>query len=249
MPGVADTFKKNFIQYCCEALGLGMFMFCAGLADIIIDHPEMPVHAHIHSALIRRFLIGLLMGLTALYILNSPFGKKSGAHINPSVTLVQYKLGNIQSTDAVFYIIFQFIGGSIGMYFIYLLLPAYIRHPVINYIVTQPSNTGAVIAFILEFFISYILMVTVLYSNTSKQLSLLTAYFVALLITIFITFEAPYSGMSMNPARSFASAIISGEWKGYWLYCIAPPAGMICAEITVSKLLKKSLRKISMHND
>ena len=99
-------FKKNFVLYCYEALGLGLFMISAGFADVFIDHPDMPVHNHIHSALLRRFLIGILMGATALYILTSHFGKKSGAHINPSVTLVQYRLGNIKSIDAFFYIIF-----------------------------------------------------------------------------------------------------------------------------------------------
>ena len=244
-----ETFRKKFILYCCEALGLGMFMFFAGLADVVIDHPELPIHRQIHLAIIRRFFIGLCMGLTALYILNSPFGKRSGAHINPSVTLVQYRLGNINGMDAIFYVLFQFIGGSVGMYLIYILMPDYFKHPSINYIVTQPSNAGVVKAFVLEFIISFILIVTVLYSNTNKKLSKYTAYFVAILITLFITFEAPYSGMSMNPARTFASAIVSGEWKSFWLYCIAPPAGMIFGELFVSKILKKDLQRVTLHND
>lgn len=249
MSAFATEFKKNFVLYCYEALGLGIFMFCAGLADVIIDHPAMPIHNHIHSGLVRRFLVGLLMGLTALYILNSPFGKKSGAHINPSVTIVQYRLGNITAINAIFYILFQFIGGSIGMYLIYLVIPQYIKFPSINYIVTQPSDEGVAIALILEFIISFILMLTVLYTNTNKKLSMRTAYFVAALITLFITFEAPYSGMSMNPARTFASAIVSGEWKSFWLYCIAPPLGMICGELFVKKILKKNPENVSLHND
>ena len=249
MSNLRNTIKENFGLYCCEALGLGIFLFSAGLADVIVDHPAMPIHNHIHSALVRRFLIGLLMGLTALYILNSPFGKKSGAHINPSVTIVQYRLGNITAVNSIFYILFQFIGGSLGMYLIYFLMPHFIKFPSINYIVTQPSDAGVAIAFVLEFIISFILMVTVLYSNTNKQLRMLTAYFVAALITLFITFEAPYSGMSMNPARTFASAIVSGEWKSFWLYCIAPPIGMICGELFVKKILKKNPEHVTLHND
>ena len=188
-------FKSLFLLYCCEALGLGMFMFFAGLADVLIDHPGLPVRQHIHLAIIRRFFIGLCMGVTALYILNSSFGKKSGAHINPSVTIVQYRLGNITGVNAIFYVLFQFIGGSLGMYLIYFLIPAYFKNPSINFIVTQPSNSGVALAFILEFILSCILITTVLYSNTNKKLSKNTAYFVAILITLFITFEAPYSGM------------------------------------------------------
>ena len=244
-----EILRKNFILYCYEALGLGIFMFFAGLADVVINHPGLPIQQHFHLAIIRRFFIGLCMGLTALYILNSPFGKKSGAHINPSVTIVQYRLGNITSMNAIFYVLFQFIGGSLGMYLIYLLFPHLIPHPAINFIVTQPSDAGVVLAFAFEFIISFLLITTVLYSNTNKQLSRYTAYFVAILITLFITFEAPYSGMSMNPARTFASAIVSGEWKSFWLYCIAPPAGMIIGELFVLKILKKDLERVTLHND
>lgn len=244
-----ETLRKNFILYCCEALGLGIFMFFAGLADVVIDHPGLPVREHLHLAIIRRFFIGLCMGSTALYILNSSFGKKSGAHINPSVTIVQYRLGNITGVNAIFYILFQFTGGSLGMYLIYFLLPHLIAHPAINFIVTQPSDAGVAVAFVLEFVISFILMATVLYSNTNKKLSKYTAYFVGILITLFITFEAPFSGMSMNPARTFASAIVSGEWKSFWLYCIAPPVGMMIAELFVLKILKKDPEHVTLHND
>ena len=76
-----------------------------------------------------------------------------------------------------------------------------------------------------------------------------TAYFVALLIAIFITFEAPYSGMSMNPARTFASAIVANQWNSFWLYCVAPPVGMVVAELFVLKVLRKHLKRVTLHND
>ena len=135
------------------------------------------------------------------------------------------------------------------MYLIYMIMPGYVRHDSVNYIITQPCDAGVMIAFTLEFLISFILMLTVLYSNSDNKLNGYTAYLVAILIALFITFEAPYSGMSMNPARSFASAIVSGEWKGFWLYCIAPPAGMICAELFITRVLKIRLKRITLHND
>jgi aquaporin Z len=92
-------------------------------------------------------------------------------------------------------------------------------------------------------------MTTVLYTNSTKKLSRHTASFVALLIAVFITFEAPYSGMSMNPARTFASAIIAAQWKSFWLYCIAPPLGMLMAELFVLKILHKDLKHVTLHND
>ena len=224
-------------------------MFCAALATVIINHPDLFVRQHLQNELLRRFLIGVLMGLTALYILNSPFGKKSGAHINPSVTIVQYRLGNINKLNAVFYIIFQFIGGTAGMYLIYILMPHYIQHPDVNYIVTEPGKAGVAAAFIFEFIISFILIVIVLYSNIKKNLSKYTATFVAILIAIFIAFEAPYSGMSMNPARTFSSAIVSGEWNNFWLYCVSPISGMIFGDFFITKVLGFKPPKVTLHND
>jgi aquaporin Z len=221
---------RKLRDYCYEGLGLGIFMFSAGFFDAIIDHPGLPIRQHLHSALLRRFLIGLSMGATALFIFNAPFGKKSGAYINPAVTLVQYRLQNIDRKDAAFYMLFQFIGGSIGMYLVYLLLPSLISSPAINYIVTVPGEAGTAVAFIAEFVISFLIIITVLFTSDNKQLAKYTSFFVAILIILFITFEAPYSGMSMNPARTFSSAIVSNQWKVFWLYCIAPIVGMLLGE-------------------
>ena len=233
--------RKKFILYCYEALGLGIFMFSAGFFDAIIDHPGLPVRQHISSALIRRFLIGLSMGLTALFILNSSFGKRSGAFINPAVTIVQWCLGKISTSNAIFYCLFQFIGGSLGMLAICLLMPKLMQDPAINYIVTVPGNEGVLIAFILEFLISFLLIVVVLFSSADKKLSRYTALFVAILITLFITFEAPFSGMSMNPARTFASAILANQWTNFWLYCTAPVLGMLVGGWCFKKFRKQRI--------
>lgn len=206
-------------------------MFSAGFFDILIDHPDLWIRQHLGSALIRRFFIGLSMGLTALGIIFSPFGQKSGAYINPAVTLVRYRLGEINLSDCLFYSIAQFMGATIGMYLVDLILPNYLAYPAINYIITIPSIHGELIAFLLEFLISFCLISTVLFSGKSRIWSQYTPFLVATLITLYITFEAPFSGMSMNPARTFASAIVANQWNSFWIYCTAPVLGMLSGEI------------------
>ncbi len=103
--------KLKYNLYLYEALGLGIFMFSAGFFDIIIDHPDLPIRKAIPGDMLRRFFIGLTMGGTALLIMFSYFGKKSGAYINPAVTLTYFRLGKITGKDAFFYCLFQFIGG------------------------------------------------------------------------------------------------------------------------------------------
>ena len=179
------------------------------------------------------------MGLTALFIFTSRFGKASGAYINPSVTLVRYYLHDIGLRDAVLYILFQFAGGAIGMYAVYLLFPVEIGHPAINYIVTKPKEGGIVTAFALEVFISFLLVAVVLFTEKSSTWAKYTPLLVSGMIVLFITFEAPYSGMSMNPARTFASAIVAGQWGAFWLYCLAPTLGMLAAGALFKTIQKK----------
>jgi aquaporin Z len=217
-------------KYRDEALGLGLFMISAGFFDALIEYSGLPFRHLIVSSLLRRFLVGVAMGLTALYIFTSNFGKQSGAYINPAVTVVRFRLGDIQAKDAAFYIVFQVIGGSLGLWLVTLLFPTWMSDPDINYIVTEPGKSGILMAFLFEFLISFILIMVVLIMSIKKEWDDYTAYVVSALVTLFITVEAPYSGMSMNPARTFASAIVSGEWKSFWLYCTAPLMGMLAGE-------------------
>lgn len=218
--------NQSVRKYFDEALGLGLFMFSAGFFDALIDYPGLPIRQHISSALLRRFLIGLSMGLTALYIFTSRFGKQSGAYINPAVTLVRYRLGQINKTDSVFYTLFQFIGGSLGMRLVSVLFPRWMKDPAINYIITVPGKAGVAMAFLMEFLISLVLILVVLLMGDKKRIEKYTSFVVSALITLYITFEAPFSGMSMNPARTFASAVVANQWPSFWLYCLAPPVGM-----------------------
>jgi aquaporin Z len=72
-------------------------------------------------------------------------------------------------------------------------------------------------------------MLTVLIVSNTKRLNRYTALFAGALVAIYITFEAPISGMSMNPARSFGSAFPADIWNNLWIYFLAPPIGMLLA--------------------
>ena len=63
----------------------------------------------------------------------------------------------------------------------------------------------------------------------SDALKPLLGYFAGFLLLVYITFESPLSGMSLNPARSVASAIPARSWKAMWIYCVAPPLAMLLA--------------------
>ncbi len=224
-----NTLRQHWPEYLMEAAGLGIFMISAALFTALMEHPDSPVRQAINDPFLRRIPIGIAMGFTAVGIIYSPWGKQSGAHINPAVTLTFYRLGKIQSWDAFFYIIFQFIGGLTGVILATFILGKTIANPAVNYVVTVPGTAGLVVAFVAEAFMSFVLMFTVLLTTNRVNWAVFTGLFAGILVGIFIILEAPYSGMSINPARSFGSALPAKIWTAFWLYLTAPPVGMLLA--------------------
>lgn len=219
------TEDMNWKSYLIEAWALGMFMISASLFVILFEHPAFHINTIIPDASVRRMLIGAAMGLTAVFLIYSKWGKHSGAHINPAVTLANYRLNRISLPDTIGYIIAQLAGAAIAMFLLNLFFHAYLAHPAVNYIVTAPGKLGIWPAALAEFLLAFIMFLVVLMVSNSK-LAALTGWFAGLLVFIFITIEAPISGMSINPARSFGAAFVAGNYQSFWLYILAPVAGM-----------------------
>jgi aquaporin Z len=97
--------------------------------------------------------------------------------------------------------------------------------------VTAPGPWGVGIAFLAEFTISLLMMSTILWTSNSRRWSRFTPIFAAALVAVFIAVEAPLSGMSMNPARTLASAYSAEEWNSLWIYFTAPPLSMMLASV------------------
>src|SRR5688572_1587955 len=108
-----DALKNHWPEYLIEAGCLGTFMVSACFFGVLFFFPNSPTASL--SPATRNVLMGLAMGATAIAIITSPLGKRSGAHFNPSVTLTFLRLGKIDPRDAAFYILFQFIGGIVGV--------------------------------------------------------------------------------------------------------------------------------------
>ena len=174
----------------------------------------------------RRMLTGIAMGGTAIALVFSPLGKRSGAHFNPAVTLTFWRLGKVKNWDALFYILAQFIGGIAGVFLVSLFAGMALSHPAVNYVATLPGTHGVVVAFLAEFVIAFMLMRVVLRVSNTPHLARYTGLFAGALVATYITLESPLSGMSMNPARTFGSAFVGHLWTGLWIYFIAPVLAM-----------------------
>jgi aquaporin Z len=247
-----NTLHRHYPEYLMEALGLGIFMVSAAVVAALLRYPASPLQQTISEPVLRRFVTGVTMGLIAIAIIYSPWGKQSGAHLNPAVTLTYFRLGKIKPIDAFFYILAQFVGGLVGLLFAVRLLGEAIADPSINYIITVPGGGGAKIAFIAEFSISFGMMLMILFVSNTPKLSRFTGIFAGVLIATYITIEAPLSGMSMNPARTLVSAILAHNWTAIWVYFTAPLLGMLSAAEGYVRLKGKRAvhcAKLNHHNN
>jgi aquaporin Z len=220
---------NHWQEYLAEALGLGLFMVAAGIVATALDSPRSPLHTWIADADARRALAGVAMGLTAVGLIYSPWGKRSGAHMNPAVTLAFLHLGKIRPRDALSYIVAQFAGGLVGVLLVAGLFGDAFSGMPVSYAATMPGSAGVAVAFAAELVISFVLLLAILWIAGHPRHSQCAGLAAGVLVALYISVEAPLSGMSMNPARSFASAAPGALWENLWIYFVAPPLGMFLA--------------------
>ncbi len=221
--------RAHWPEYVSEAAGLGLFMVSACVFGAVLGHPASRVVHALPDPLARRLLMGLAMGVTAVALIYSPWGRRSGAHLNPATTLTFWRLGKIATPDALAYAGAQVVGGVAGVLLAALLVGSALAHPDVRYVVTVPGAGGRAAAFAAETAITFLLMTVVLHVSNRASLARFTGLAAGALVALYITVEAPISGMSMNPARSFASAVPAGAWTAFWIYVVAPPLGMLAA--------------------
>jgi aquaporin Z len=225
----APGYFAHWREYAIEGSLLGLFMVSACGFTALLEHPASPAVRVIPDPFVRRVLTGCAMGATAIALIYSRWGKRSGAHMNPATTLAFTRLGKVAPRDAVGYAAAQFAGGALGVVLAGLLLGPVLAHERVRWAVTVPGPAGLPAAFAAELAITFVLMTVILHVSNHPRFAAWTGLCAGVLVATFITFEAPLSGMSLNPARTLASALSAHEWTGLWLYFTAPPLGMLLA--------------------
>ena len=223
--------RLHWPVYLYEGIELAIFMISACAFDVLLFGSHSPSLALLPSAAVRRLLMGLSMGITAMLLIHSPMGKRSGAHFNPAITLTYFFLRRIAGRDATFYILAQFLGGVAGVDLSALWLQSHLSQPSVDFVITVPGIGGVAGAFAAELFMATVLMAMVLWSSKRPRFASYTGYGVGVLIACYVFLFAPVSGFSINPARTTASACFAGVWTSLWIYFAAPLLGMSLAAI------------------
>jgi aquaporin Z len=226
---VRSALREHWPEYLIEGWALGCFMLSAGLFVTLLESPRSWLVALVPNVLARTALLGLALGGTTIVLIHSPWGRRSGAHMNPAITLAFLRLGKVHHWDALFFILAQAVGGTLGVLTVAMLARSLFTTPPVSYAITEPGPMGIAAAFVAEALISFLLMAAILVFTSSTRMIRYTGLAVGGLVAFFVTVELPLSGTSMNPARTLASALPGMLWQHYWIYLFAPTLGMLAA--------------------
>lgn len=226
---LAEAICTHWREYLMEGAEIAVLMLSTCIWGVFLYSADSPLKLLGVPPGSKPTLMGAAVATTMFLIIRSPFGRRSGAHVNPAVTLAFFRLGRIHRWDAASYIAAHFAGGAVGVLAASEILGSRLAAPPVYYVVTLPGGYGSPATFLYEFALAGILMGTVLYSSNHRVLVRFTPLFVALLTVFYYALSSSIAGFSLNPARTFASALFAQTWRGIWIYFSAPCLGMLLA--------------------
>ena len=223
--------------FVAEFVGTALLLLI-GLSIVIVMFGEgSPIAEIVPSVGGRRLLTGFLFGSTGALIALSPVGMRSGAHVNPVVTLAFRLMGKLDARATLGYVIAQLSGASLGT--LPLLAWGSMGRSV-AFGATQPGEGYAIETALMGEAITTFAMVTGLCVFLGfRRIRPFTPALFPPLYAVMSYAEAAISGTSTNPARSMGPAIISGQWRGWWIYWVGPLVGCIAACLVCSLLAKR----------
>ncbi|MGH7088616.1 MAG: MIP/aquaporin family protein [Stellaceae bacterium] len=213
--------------YAAEFFGTALLVLAGLSLVILLFGTGSPVSALLPSAAARRAIAGFLFGSVGTLVTLSPLGRVSGAHINPVVTLAFWLERKIAWRDALLYVAAQYAGAVLGA--LPLLAWGSIGRSV-EFGATVPLNDVAPWLPVLgEAGSAFLLVVTIFVFTAHRETRPFTPYTMAPLFSFLVWLEAPLSGTSANPARSFGPALVAWVWHRQWVYVVGPCLGAAVA--------------------
>lgn len=217
-----------------ECIGTALLLLIGLSLVIVMFGTGSPMAVMIPNEGVRRLITGFLFGTTGATIALSAIGKESGAHINPVVTLGFCLMGKLDARIGLFYVLAQLIGAILGSF---PLLAWGAMGQSVAFGATLPGQGYANHTVLLgEVITTFALIAGLCVFLGFRKLRPFTPAMFPFLYAVMVYAEAPISGTSTNPARSFGPAVISGQWQGWWIYWLGPLIGTLIALFVCNSL-------------
>jgi aquaporin Z len=213
-------------KYVAESVGTFALVF-AGTGAIVIDD--------VSGGGVTSVGVGLTFGLIVMAMIHA-FGDVSGAHLNPAVTLAFWAARKFPGSEVVPYALSQGVGAIVASLLILALFPG---HETLGATIPAGSSSQS---FVLEIVLTFLLALVILnVSCGSKEKGILAGVAIGGVVALEAMFAGPISGASMNPVRSLAPALVSGELSYLWIYLAAPTIGALLA-VPISRFVAAPVR-------
>jgi len=205
--------------------GIGSFLLVLFAAGTVMSHA-------FYDGTIGQLMSGFSSGLI-LFILISSLGKYTRGHVNPAVTLIEYRLGYIGKKTAFFYVIFQIIGSILAGYFLKFTIGNYAN--IGANLPLLKSDFNYLLSFFTEFILSALLAAVIIRVAYIEKLSLnFLAASCGLLVCVEVIVFGAITGAAMNPIRAIGPHIAANFPGGLWIYILGPTLGfLVVAEVYV----------------
>ena len=222
----AATLRRHWPEYAVEALFLALFVAAAGLVSGWLESPS-GAGAAASDLPLRRLLTGAAMGLAIMAMIYSPWGRRSGTHLNPAITLAYLRLGKIGHRDVLFYMLAQVAGAMAAVTLLRTAMPGLPASTTLpSLLSTSIGPTNAWTAFATELILSATAMLLILFTSNHARWFRWTGVVYGVLVAMVVACAAPLSGFGMNPAQLLAVDASGGVAAATWLNLLAPLLGM-----------------------
>jgi aquaporin Z len=220
--------RDHLPEYLSELFGTAIMMMVGIGAILLMWGDGSPVQVFGIPVWLRRLLTGILFAGGGTLVVLSPLGQRSGGHLNPAITWAFWRKGQVKSADAILYSVAQILGALAGVG-IFVLIGGGSAKSVHLGLTLPGQGYSPAVAFVAEAVTTFLLMFLILYCAGNSRIAARTPYFAGALIALLVFVEAPISGTSLNPARSFAPAFWTHLFQFQWIYWIAPVLGALAA--------------------
>jgi aquaporin Z len=221
MPVIAASNGWHWKEWWAELVGTAVLLFAVVTAKYWAVRAGPPLS----DGAVRVAIVGTVAGLAVIAVAFSPLGRRSGAHLNPAVTIGLWLQKVTGGADAVGYCTFQIVGAIVGVATARVWGPHVAAAPV-RWAVIAPANavpqvSGAAVEAAATL-VQLGLVFAMLASRRYRRWAPVAAGF---LLTAFIVALAPISGAGFNPARALASDVLAAAYPAIWIYLVGPLAG------------------------